>query len=179
MLLSRSVSITIVFCLILVACAVGGMAYVAGNGSSRAHATEAQATVEAERIAIQATVVAEREKSEQIRAKADAYGDKLSADLLAYVVTKSEERQDEMLYFIIHGETTAERDARFARNTAWIMVSFLALAAIGPTVVSVIDSSTVRHWLGFWLARLTPDREQRQESDEFTTIQTDETLDIE
>lgn len=92
--------------------------------------TMLQATVQAEYAKAQQTREEYMGKAAVIEAEAQAYSEKSAANLLTYVVHKSEERQDDMLYFLMTGETRQQTDERRAQWLFRTMAAALCLLVI-------------------------------------------------
>lgn len=132
--MSTKVAMAIIAILALFACLVGGMLYSAGKNDVRAqvsmHQVDVQATVEAERARAAQIRETYAGMAEVIDAEADAHTEKRAADLLAYMVQKSEQRQDEMLYYLMNGQSRQDAEAQGYNIFMLGLVGLPVLAAL-------------------------------------------------
>lgn len=123
MSMSKSVSVIVTIALLLVGCILAASASTIASQRAQVHQAQVAATTTVKQIEIAATMQAESEKANQIReeyegqatvadAEADAYVQKRSVDMTFYALQKSEERQDEMLYFVLNGESKEKTGIR-------------------------------------------------------------------
>ncbi|MBN1584632.1 MAG: hypothetical protein JXA89_28250 [Anaerolineae bacterium] len=145
MYMSKNVSVTVIVALLLVGCVLAASAGTIGSQRAQVHQAQVAATTAARQVEVAATMEAEKEKAAQIReayegqstiigAETDAYVQKRSVDMTFYALQKSEERQDEMLYFVLNGESKQKTEIR-----TWNLVGGLGfVVAVLVVVVMVV-----------------------------------------
>lgn len=133
--------------LITAACVVGlilvasTLSLQKGQIAADATAVVVGITAEAKRVEVQATLVAEQAKAAQLReeyegkvklieAGADAYAEKSNADNLTYLIRKSEERQDGLIYYLQTGKALADEQRDADRKTTNLIVGVVVAVIV-------------------------------------------------
>ena len=156
--MSKTISIVVIVALLLTGCVLAASAATISSQRTRIHQAQIAATTTAKQIEIAATMESEKAKSAQIReeyegqaevidAHADAYMKKRTTDMTFYALQKSEERQDEMLYFVLNGESKTKTEIRVITTILWIAILTVALF-----VVTIVVWANWPHLVGFLAA---------------------------
>ena len=145
MYMSKTVSVAAMVAMLLVGCILAASTATIGSQRAQVHQAQVAATTSAKQVEVAATMEAEKAKAAQIRetyegqaevidTEADAYVKKTAVNMTFYALQKSEERQDEMLYFVLNGESR-EKTAIQTWNT---IVGLGATVAVLFVVVMVV-----------------------------------------
>ena len=139
--MSKNISVVVIVALLLAGCVLAASAATIGSQRAQIHQAQVAATTTAKQIEISATMEAEKSKSAQIReeyegkaevigTQADAYVQKRGIDMAFYALQESEERQDEMLYFVLNGESKEKTEIRAVTTVLWLTIVTVVLFVV-------------------------------------------------
>ncbi|MBN1583826.1 MAG: hypothetical protein JXA89_24175, partial [Anaerolineae bacterium] len=144
--MNKTITVIVITALLLVGCILVASAGTIGSQRVQVRQAEIAATTDARRVEVASTMEAEKARAAQIRetyegqaevigAQADAYVQKHGIDMAFYALEKSEDRQDEMLYFVLNGESRQKTEIRTATVVIWSFAG-IVVVFVGAIVVS-------------------------------------------
>ena len=143
--MSKTISVVVIVALLLVGCVLAASAATIGSQRAQIHQAQVAATTTAKQVEVAATMEAEKAKSAQIReeyegkaevigTQADAYVQKRGIDMAFYALERSEERQNEMLYFVLNGESKEKTEIRAVTTVLWTTIVTVVLFVVTTVV---------------------------------------------